>query len=899
MFFGFLFIFCKFTHNKDETQKKYIQTTIYEDKIVLSFQYSSIKKKEEYTNDFLEALNLSKKLFPDRIFGFSDTIHKKIFNCRNGSIVNFTKDEIKKILSFGITVYEPNDNLSKHLFCHLMNGMYSDIICDYLLSIREILIKKISFQILKEFENYFDSEFFYKHDYKYSIIFTSDFKKIYKLNNLICKNNETKIVNFFVEILNEIYKNIDVENKLLHMYIYDELKIFYEIHYYLFKENFIRNITKNYKKYFEFIKEFDEIIYFNDMKLMRKIQYKKFEEILQYLSNKISICSNLQKFQLENYVIFFAIDFLHNYFLNYCIGCIPIIVYDTNGNILEFNHCKSDTVMNIPLSFKLQDISIWSMLQFYDLKIITIAHEYLNFHSRFLEIIFSMQNCILKIKKSFIYEYNKNKIIRLDFLQHFLDYLYYYQKKIHSILLDGFITHYNGIKYVSQDRYQFESEISLSFLRYNIRMSYIKNKDSNSLNEKNIDILKKIYEILTPKIDQYRVILSPLFKSETNEMPFYDKMLNKIVEFSLFDECKNNDDFFVFECDNLIFNSKYYELCCFYGRILIFGSFKEFNCDSFLNIYILSIGNFFYIIFTDPKGYQDDKNPINLNLNITTTELPINPFFISTISNLSIYFLNSFKFLNKSFKLIDKKQVSLECGILFAENVLFYILNIPKNIKTLHFVHSINPNNDITKKIKMNSDGLVDFSFFEFCTFEKTKIFSGRYDSLKFESCTFVEKIFFDNQNCEFKNLIFSNCYGSILLDKIKFNSKFALRKRKILCIQTKILKIDGYNVYGSFERNLNIDEIEIYNSKIYVDISYFFRKILIHNCDGNFSIFLCEYDYYFGNIIITRKNGVFEIEKKADKIFFTFKEIFFDKNPIPFLKKHKNFITNIDNCNI
>lgn len=861
------------------------------------------KEIEVYSiKNYLESVESCKIIYPYKIFGFNHRLYKKIWDCRTGFSVLFTKTEIKKMISFGITVYETNTNISKTIFYSLMNGMYNFIMQDYLESLRSSLIKNAIIEILQEYDNMSkvhllnrieSFEFlFLEENYKNtkeSLFFTSKSKNIKEFSEIIYNGDNYDTNTFFKKLYRQI---IDEIKKKSNIYFQNELD---ENFNNLFFDTFNEKFKIIFEKYVNIIKNFDLNIFVQNIKEKKNIKSKDVRKFMKFFSNQVSLFNNYENFIRENSKIFFSLDFLTNSFYDHCFENIPIMLVTKDDDIIK---CNSKIIGSIieTLILRFENTYFMDILTNQYSKQVSVTKKFSELDSNFLLTISSLKNCDFMMKRSLFSEYDKNKIISLDFCTDFLIFFLNLDGKDHSISIDNFKTNYKSGKYICKTDYRFDYEISLCFIRYAIRKSYVPKKEFKYYESEEYIIYREFYKIFTPKINEYYVILSPLIKKEGDKISFQEKIIKKMNNFLLRKKNRKIKSF-AFEANKDVIETSFRGLKRFNDRFLIFGEISFFNCDTFLDVYGIIIGNFYYMVFLYPSIEILNPQIYNLNFTLKNTEFTVNNFSLSTLSLFSINFYNYFFFTSKNLNTMDKKTIEIEDGKLYAEFVIFTIIAIPEQINSICIINSLETQPFHLTKITIHSGNFLESMVFINCHFQFMNGFFGEYLDILFKACYFDATISI-LKACEFTFLLFYDCFGIIIIFSLKFTSMEISYEPEININKKKHFLIQSYNISGILGSDFDVTTLNISYCSISTEINFNFNKIIIEKSTGQFSINLINYKHNLGNIVIN-SDSYFEILNDNVKLSIVAKKVTFHEDPLPFLALYQIFSVSLVECDL
>lgn len=860
--------------------------------------FSYPNKKESFLiKRYFEDVRSCKILYPFKIFGFKDRLYKKIWDCLCGLPIEFNKEELKEMISYGIVLEKNDYNIAKSIFCSLIRKEHSKIILDYFESLRTNLIKNIIYEIFKELDNISMNDSSYEKECIYKIIYENNGKLLVEFSNIMSDNNQKKFRNFFKEIYSKILSKIKNMHKVSFPYLYKELNIFYENLYNIYIEKINDIELKNFKKFINIIQMFDECRLNTNPQEYQKINIKDIELVIKFISDEISKIIDLQKFQEENYRIFFSIDYLYNNLLSYCTENIPVTLKNDNGDILNCQtYSECDNFSSI--SFEFKNVHILDIWNWYDLKTVSLKSNYSSIDKNFLNFIISLNNLKIDIKKSFIFQLNSYNIINAEYIQHFLIFLSFFSSKYHTISIDLFYKGYIGGKYISTEKYSFENEVSLSFLRYEIRKSYKYYQSLNKLSKDARISFQKFWDLLTPDVDNNYVFLLKLCEDFIDPIPLQTKIAFKIRN-HIFSKNLNSDSdstCFCFESDDNSIDSRFAELGPHFKRFLVFGSAKKICIrNTLLNIVGVFVGNFFYIFLVKHESGLYHPEMINLNFNFKNISLPKYCVCIETFSRFYINFYGLFSFTGNLKNILVFKKINLDDTYLSAENVIFNILMIPNEIRTIHFINSESEICLNTQNNRISTQSIILLLFFDGCKFFNGLEVIGQFDTIKLRTCIIIDKIYFF-QNCKFKTLSIQNCIGNVFLNGLSLGPNIHNSLGEILIKKNSFCEIKNYKVDGFLSLPFEIFSIYITNSKISLHIDLFLSKIAIKNCTGFFYLNLQKFGYDFGKIEI-ENDSIFEIDTSNRKKNFNFKNLYFHHDPKKFLIEQQQFKINITNC--
>lgn len=845
-----------------------------------NYLFYNEKQEIEPLKRYIRDVNFCKELFPAYIFNFSHKLYKKIWDCQNGKFLQFKKDEIKQILSFGLTVYEGNERLTKNIYFRLINGLYVQIINEYFIVLRNSLIKNfIKFIIYFEFNLFFNDSLSNKTDF---INFENEYitKKVLEFSNVIYEEENIQIINTIItEIFDNIFnKSIKNENYYNSEGIENALQI-------------NKLINEKIEIIIKIIKVFDQNIYFSSEKQTEMLNHIQIQKVIDFLATKTAPYINIELFQKENYKVFFSIDILHNFFFKNCSNNYSLHIENKYGNIIKFNrNCGFSEIYD--LYFDFENISFIDAFNSYTAPIVCISQNYLETEYNFLQFILKLEGLIFDIKKSFILKFEKDNIIDYEYLQNFFDFLEYFKKNDCSICIDSYKKKYKNIEHTTLEFSDLLKSVNLLFIRYILRKSFLEYKLKD---EKKNNLYVKMYELITPKLDKNFEFFVPLFDVNSIKVSVDQKILHAIQFYIDSDNSNNRSEVFFFECDKCSIKLNISEISSEIKTVLIAGEIESFETEEYLNIFGFFVDNFCHLIITNSDITHFENNVVDFQFTDNNSLFLKKRIHISTKSIIFLIFYKFMKVQNRyDYDFSEKLVILYKCAF-YCLNVKFELLKIPQNIHSLHFKNSICSVSDLNILNRFFIKCILETLIFENCILTTPLEIYGNIKKIKFEICKFNFNLFITKE-CEFKSLNFYNCSGKIYFDKFILEQKGHSNKSQFNIVKSSYCTIDKFNLTGILNFNINVKLITIKNSSLNISISINFSNFVISRCFGNFKIFLEYFSYDMGKLVILSISH-FEIIINEDIFIFILKNIYFYKNQTSFFKSSEKIKVKIDKC--
>lgn len=847
-----------------------------------------IDNQEDFANQKLKfSIDHLKIMDGPNIDDLDGFINNKIKLYRLNGNIELNNEDIKKILIHGVLFHRLKDNnLSLSIFRSFLTGSYQEIINDFCLIIRTSLIKFTLVNVLEEIDPLFIDKYF-QNMQEFKEFMNKDNKKLLNdLNHLIYCENVDMIKEFIQNVFIYLNKNLDLNNIPIDVKTEDipEMNQFstYDI------QQAIENMTElKYENLFKILKKFDNILFFKNTD--NSLKYQHIREMISYLKQTISRDNHPMNFWYENSKVFFALNYLYDDFLNFCLQNITVCISNTKGDFIKFTSNSFLSPKEINLDFK----EINTSEIFYNQIWKSNSHiiDFISTETVFLDFIRTSNVNKIEMNNFLEQELKQKKIIGIKCIEKFLDFHNNISNNKNSFLF----CQSNCINYLTNETVSdisfFINSIYHFFIRYILRELFLGDLRFNSLDQKEQNSYIKFYDLLKIKIDHEGVYYEPLFqKINDDEYLSLDEKFQMI--FKKIDREKIQEYLFIVENQNQrveLYTLEYFRM---FNYLLMTGKTKELDIKTDMIIYGTIWSDFYHMIFCDKNKQKNfNKNNIfNFDENIFPVTTFIN-FSIFTKSCLKINFSNIFKFENHFLPAGQGYEIEFKDGCLTILNIIISIAYIPKNIKSFKFKKSFIRTLDTSEKyIKFTKDHNEEMEcFFKNCIFTKKIIIECVLKRISLENCGLIQWMKIEN-SIEIDFLQVKGCIGNIELNTLQLfeNSRMDdYDDRLLLYEKDKYCIIRYYKVYNMINSEFRIADLKIEKCEILASIHIKFEKMLIINSKGNFLVYFNSFsDSYFCRLIINEKSKTkIDLSAPSKKYIFenlTFVEIennFFDPN--------------------
>lgn len=863
------FYFCAEVNEEEILQKEIMNKLILNDKNLFA-------DDSNYMHDALSEIDACKKIYPKQIFGFQNILYQKIWDCQKGDSIVFNKDEIKILLSFSIPTYDTNGNITRSILKSLLSGLFHEIFSDYMITIGNSVSKIAIKHIINLLNESIENDFFEEVDLYLS---NNEFAKVKEFNKIVQKDVFEEIISFFENIyslikIKKIKLDIDFEINISEMM----QKI---------KDTHLKECLKS-------IKKFNQLIFDDKLEFIKEMKPITIDKIFEFLSKEILTEKERKILAKEHHKIFFSIDFLCNYFFSFCSDNITIEICDRNGNSLSF--FSNSNKMNLkPIICDLSDFSELYFPNLYLEKFLTLKDSINNIPSKILNLIGQLENLKIDIKYYLIREFYSSENIDCKIIKNFSDFLEYFQKNKHIIILDEFKSIYDGSNYKPINTLNLKKTMNLCLVRFLLRKSFQNLVFSDEFREENIQLYHKIYNIFTPIVEPYKEMFVLLSTSINKKNTLQVRIESKIQSILIKKHLLSAENTLYLECNKEIINNDFDRSGLYYDQILIFGDVESLILSNYKHIHGIIFGEFYFILIDQARPGYFEKLDLRHHFSSLNFNLPSGYIFISTSYILDIYFYDTFRFMSRYECDSDRSaNLSYDDGNLSGLNLIVEISYIPFNIKCLIFTHSV---------IKCKSDFLMDLDklnmmcliYLNFCCVENIMRIICKIDKLDIINSSIRSKFIVEN-HYEIDDLFIFNSSGSFEINGLRITEKLSIFRPVVKMTQYKSFRARDCVLEGELFINNPLENMHISNCELSINIRIESEEIVISNCLGNFSIFLKSFNYDFGNIQM-KGNSTFEVTKKKKKYCFKFMNLIFDKNHKNFFDSNRLFKYTIRNC--
>lgn len=852
-----------------------------------------IKIETQEIKQFFKDIESCKKIYTPMVFSFKPLLYKKIWDCQNGISVIFTKEEIKKILSFGLIYTRTNKNIANTIFRSLIYGKYIEIISDFLVIFRNNLIKNVILKILDEYNKLLDLEYFSKED--------SDFQSyigkkipgyINMFSQIIYSNNFDKMLQFIEKIHLDYFSYLKRSNIIYYYYIYEKIDVFYQnFKFFLLEKNM------KIDEYIMTIKNFDALIYNNDIKKVSKFDEEDMEKLFEFLFQTYPIEIDFKNFYDENNRIIFSINFLYNIFLPDCYRNIHVLIHDDKQNRIIFyqNHVID---LDDLLILKFEKITMQKLLNNFRFKKIEIRTHFSRVSANFISFINSLHKIIINLEKPFSYELCRENFFNLNYIKDFLEFFHSLKNQNFSIELADFIIEYNPKCHKYSNSNTLEYEIGLLIIRCILRSSCQESqkymRDYNEITK----LYQETYDLFSPQNNRSNLFLVDLFDTSTEQISFYGKILTHMNLKKSEIRTSEDDKTFIFESNGGIFRNSHSGLLKYSNQLILFGEFEDFYSDTNFGVYGIIIGNFYYFVFFRIiDGILDQKCVKIPFFNFEKLVIPDNRISITTFNLFSILFYGFFLIepLNLS---IQQNKIIFENKSFIFRNVSIKIISIPDDFSSLISLNcEIKTQENEINFINKSENLEVKNLHFELNNFTKKMTIDLRIQKLKMIRCNSKYDIHIFNIH-KIDHIILENFLGCVYLDSLKLMSYIESNFSKLNFFKNQELTITSFyvenKIYFSFNIfNVSIDDC-ILDCIIFINCISFELK----NCLGYLSICFENMEFKLKKVKLVQNSSI-KIFKLNNIVNLNFQNVIFNSDPQKLSKNYSNIKLCTIDCDI
>lgn len=847
-------------------------------------------KKIETTGiqQFFKDVKQCREIYSDRIFPFNIFFYRKIWNCRNGKPVIFTNDELKKLISTGITELENNDFIAKTIFHNIICGKYLEIMPYYIEYLRNDLLKNIIVNIFIDVDLNFAKYCFDNKSYLNKFISRNNFLVLNEFSKIIYEEKyEQKLQKFIINLYSYFMNYMDQE-KSKNQIIFDLNTISHK--FYSYDISF-------YEKFISELKAFDEFLYDSKTKKLKKIGHDEIKVCLAIVYKNFNDAANYFVKGSEINQIINILHFLYHIFFKYCLENFIVEISTLKGDKIIFNH-DLEKKQVIEISKYSNNIFLEGIFNAYKIKDVYIISNLMKIDTCFLELILSQENHKIDLEKSLILEFEHKQYMDKIYTISLYNFLKSLRNTKHSIAFQKFIKKYETGKYIIEKKIDLSDAIGVFYVRYIFKESYKK----ILLTEINHEEYKKYYEkicnIFKPEVSHHEIFFSDIFSEISNYKFSVRNTIDYVKKIFSDLQSKIEVDCYIFETDNDFIDNNITSLGLIFPKFHLIGRICGLRFDIQFKIIIIIIHDFYLLTFMDSETVPTFHDIDDINFEVNKPRLPSGSISISTTQRFYLKFHKLFFIYSKLEHDPVKKTIIFDDQMFYLVHGMMYVNKFPNELVFIKLENcSLLEMEKCSHIIFENHSTRKTINFFKCIAFVDIKFNCSIY-KINIEKCKF-KTLFFDLAKNQPDYLFLKECKGDVYFSKLNISNSQSESTISILhYIKNQLLKIIFYNLYDNLELMNNMDVVLISQCILYLSIEIFFSKLEISECTG--SIYFVSADNAFVTGLIEVQNeSLIKMEKLNGVYFFTFQQVIFYSSPEYNFSNHKNFKYKMQDCTI